>query len=135
MSDFATQTFERLARMANDMGEFGPAPLYAAIGHLLEDDQPDLAYACLAEAASIHGDEEFIVEGVTTNNEVFMEIFRRVSFTPPTPAEFQADNGALYRKLVIYMANFLTGFLTTLAHNNGKLMIVVDDGAANDGNS
>lgn len=123
---FASQTFERIKKMYDDMDEFGPAPLYAVISFLLEAGQTDIAHACLTEAASIHGMEDFIVEGTTRNNDVFLEVFRRVSFAELAPGE----DAAQYREIIRFMGEFLTQFAVTLEMNNGKLVLEEVDGDA-----
>ena len=131
MSDFATSTFERIQDRVTAMEDFGPAPLYAAIGMLIQSGNPDMANAALVEAASIHGAEDFIVEGRTTNNEVLLEVFRRLAFRPLSETSHMDVDTR--RKVVSFVGTFLTQFLDALEYNNGKILFVAEDEAANDG--
>lgn len=117
MSDFGQQTFARIKAQYEAMEDFGAGVLYAAISEMLLDNRPDIALALAVDAAAIHSSEDFIVEGETTNNEVFLEVFRR-NFFQPIETVPEADR-PLWRSTVSHMGTWLTTFGFRIAQGLG----------------
>lgn len=122
MSSFAKQTFDRLQDLYNGMEDFGPAPLFIAIAELTRQGQDGLVFGLAVEASNIHGVETFIVEGETTNNQVFLECFRRVVFD----TEMGLENTA-----IASVATYLTDFARRYVDGTMAEQFIPE--AANDG--
>lgn len=106
MPDFGTVTFDRIKEQYADV-DVGANALYAVIAQLLQGDDPDTALVLALEASRIYtAGDSFITDDVTSNTEVFLEVFRRSLFTPE-PA--LADRDA-WRLQITSTASYLGNF-------------------------
>lgn len=91
MSDFGTVTFDRVKQQYADI-DVGASALYTVIAQCIQENDPATALEIALEASRIHtvGDT-YIVDDVTTNTDVFLEVFRRVLFTPEPEDKTRMD--------------------------------------------
>lgn len=102
---FNQQILDRISEQYNKMEDFGPGPLYIAIAELIAQGNHILAHNMAAQAGAIHlNDDPFIVEGTTTNNQVFVEVVRRAAFEDAAQAELP------YRTFIMRFAEFISDF-------------------------
>lgn len=109
------QTFQRLSALYDTIEDFGPGVLHFITYELLCQDKADLATAVAITAANIYApDDTFIVEGETTNNQVFVEVFRRIVQTSFKDHEDDPEAMLQKRQMVLWVANYLTQYAANL---------------------
>lgn len=127
MSNFATEAFARLQKQYNAMDDFGPGPLFAVIQELIADGNQGPAMAVAGMSALINmNSDPFIVEGETSNNEVFIEVMRRVFFHEDVDS-LTPEYRDSYRRSIMQMSVFLSDF-----GHRVNVMMLPAKGAAND---
>lgn len=109
MSDFAQITFTRIKEQYEDI-DVGSGALYAVIAEHLSQGFVELPLRIAEAAMNINSQSDpFIVDDVTTNTEVFLEVFRRAMFQPLGAAPNDEDRETS-RKLAVGAATYLSNF-------------------------
>lgn len=113
MSDFAQLTFDRIKEQYSDI-DVGAGALYAVIAEHIICGASEVPLRIAEAAMRINSQADpFIVDDVTTNTDVFLEVFRRAIFQPPAE-EASAEEQRLLRQRVVAAATYLTNFRMAL---------------------